>query len=288
MQPPADWVLPSSLRLGPHLYSVALGPPGELGEGVGLSLAAGPPDLPRCRHPLAAPPASLTIRPYDAPPQKAPALHYSQWSPQSARVYGRNFVCDVDFAGRQLTWWWPRRHWRTAAAGLWDLSVLAATQALALRQGGLLLHGAAVVLGGEAVVVTGPSGAGKSTLAARFPGQVLHDDVIALVPDSTAPSGWAVWSQDGSRAPLGPLPDAVALRRIAVFSADRSLSFATPLVSTNALAEIAAQTYFAGGMATDELMRHLAQLVDAVPLCRFGHWLGDSDQRVAEILWGAH
>jgi hypothetical protein len=55
-----------------------------------------------------------------------------------------------------------------------------------LASGGLLLHSAAVSVGGRGVVFAGPSGAGKSTiaslaLAAGHP--VLSDDLNALMPD---------------------------------------------------------------------------------------------------------
>jgi energy-coupling factor transporter ATP-binding protein EcfA2 len=166
------------------------------------------------------------------------------------------------------------------------MSVLASTQALALQRGGLLLHGAALVLDGQAVVVSGPSGAGKSTLAARFAGQVLHDDVIALAPDGHSPSGWAAWSQDGSRAPSGELPGQVPLQRLLLFSSDRSHTFCTPMLTAEALGELAAQTYFAGGMATARLMAQLAELAASVPLGRLGHCLSDSTATVQATLRG--
>ncbi len=276
---PTGWNPPAQLRIGPWSFSTALGPPGE------------PPHAPWAdrgldQHGPGNAAGRVLIRPYDSPPQMAAALHYPWWSAGQCRVQGRNFYCDIDFDGPRLTWWWPRRHWQSSAAALWDLSVLASTQALALRRGGLLMHGAAVVIDGYATVITGPSGAGKSTLAARFPGQVLHDDVIAIAPDRRAASGWAVWSQDGSRAPEGELPGEPPLERLAIFSTERSRTFATHLDTAEALGELAAQTYFAGGEAMGLLMGHLANLAAAVPLVRFGHCLSDERSRVEAVLRG--
>lgn len=273
------WNPPPRLRIGPWWFSTALGPAGEPPQAHSEADGADQPcssDAANC----------LVIRPYDSPPQMAAALHYPSWSAGQCRVQGRNFYCDIDFDGPRLTWWWPRRHWQSSAAALWDLSVLASTQALALHRGGLLMHGAAVVIDGQATIITGPSGAGKSTLAARFPGQVLHDDVIAIAPDPRAASGWAVWSQDGSRAPGGELPGEVPLERVAIFSTERSRTFAAPLDTAQALGELAAQTYFAGGEATGMLMSHLANLAAAVPLVRFGHCLDDERSKVEAVLRG--
>lgn len=276
--PPTTLELPRRLRIGPwQLRATRV----DDADTVELPSAAQAALLT-----AAIPAASVEIRPYDSPPQLAAALFYPAWSEQGCRVQGRNFYCDIAFDGPRLTWWWPRRHWQSAASALWDLSVLASTQALALRRGGLLLHGAALVIDGEAVVVSGPSGAGKSTLAARFAGAVLHDDVIALAPDQRSPSGWAAWSQDGSRAPSGDLPGEVPLRRLLLFSGDRAHTLSTPILAADALGELAAQTYFAGGAATAPLMAQLAQLVAAVPLGRLSHCLGDSTAAVRAALRG--
>jgi len=78
------------------------------------------------------------------------------------------------------------------------------------RQGGLLLHGAAVSFGGIGVVATGPSGSGKSTLA-RFcvqaTGQLLSDETVALYPDGTVHGSPFVSDEDligrPQRAKLG-------------------------------------------------------------------------------------
>ncbi len=266
------WSLPWALRIGPLTYQVHLYP----------QVLADEDDRP----PLALPAGTLAIVQVAKDPKEQPALHYASWSAAGGQILGNKYSVEVDLVHQRLTWYWPVRSGRFRSA-LWELSVLATLQALALAAGGLLLHGAAVVLDGAAVVVTGPSGAGKSTLAKRFAGQYLHDDVIALVPSTASPTGWAVWSQDAWRAPGPDLAPSVPLRRLAIFSTDRSQTVATPLVVGQALAELAAQTYFAGGAATASLMTQLTDLAAAVPLCRFSHCLSDPADHVKQVLLGS-
>lgn len=274
---PADelWAPPASLRIGREVFQLRHGPPGTP---PALALAGPPVD----DHGVP-PPGTLTLREWPAEPQRIDALFYPQWQPGFARVLGRKFALDLDFSRRTVTWWWPHREGLHLAA-LWELSVLGTLQALALHAGGLLLHGAAIGDGGQAIAVTGPSGAGKTTFAQRFPGQVLHDDVIALAPDAASPTGWAVWSQDGWRAPQRPLPPALPLQRIGIFDENRAITQARPVLAPDALSLLAAQTYFAGGEATPVLMAHLAALASAVPLCRFSHCLADPADRVLRLL----
>lgn len=54
---------------------------------------------------------------------------------------------------------------------------------MALRKGGVLLHGAAVVRGGRAYVFFGPSGSGKTTVTLLSRGNlILSDDLVMIVP----------------------------------------------------------------------------------------------------------
>ena len=58
------------------------------------------------------------------------------------------------------------------------------------RRGLLVLHGAAIDVGGRAVVLLGDKGAGKSTTAAALIARghrLLTDDLVALAPDASVP-----------------------------------------------------------------------------------------------------
>jgi hypothetical protein len=62
---------------------------------------------------------------------------------------------------------------------------------LAYREGGLLVHGAALVVNGNAHLFIGQSGSGKSTVVALSPGATaLGDDLVLLRPDR---QGWLVY-----------------------------------------------------------------------------------------------
>ena len=62
---------------------------------------------------------------------------------------------------------------------------------LAYREGGFLVHGAALVVDGSAHLFIGQSGSGKSTVVALSPGATaLGDDLILLRPDR---QGWLVY-----------------------------------------------------------------------------------------------
>jgi hypothetical protein len=80
----------------------------------------------------------------------------------------------------------------------------------AMAQRGLLLHAAAFVVAGRALVATGASGAGKSTLASlcqeAIGSQVLSDEIIAITPDGRA-YGTPFWSQ-------GPMEGALTESRL--------------------------------------------------------------------------
>jgi hypothetical protein len=67
-----------------------------------------------------------------------------------------------------------------------ELALRVGMQLATLRQGGLLLHAAAVAFQGRGVVALGPSGAGKSTFTRlcvhAAQAEVLSDEVVALYP----------------------------------------------------------------------------------------------------------
>jgi hypothetical protein len=66
-----------------------------------------------------------------------------------------------------------------------EAALRAAVLVSVLRQGGVLLHAAAVAFSGKALVIVGPSGAGKSTLAraaVAAGGALLSDETVGLLP----------------------------------------------------------------------------------------------------------
>lgn len=85
-----------------------------------------------------------------------------------------------------------------------DTLLRAAVASTALKKGGLLLHGVAVLVDGRAYVCPARSGSGKSTLAslARHP---LSDEVSALLPipgGGFAAHATPWWTSRGGSAPL--------------------------------------------------------------------------------------
>lgn len=73
-----------------------------------------------------------------------------------------------------------------------------------LREGGCLLHAAAIVRDGAAYVFYGPSGSGKTTVADLVGDGVITDEITVLRP---ADNGWTVsgvpWRGSPLSAPLG-------------------------------------------------------------------------------------
>ena len=92
-------------------------------------------------------------------------------------------------------------------------------------EGGLPLHAAGVVSGGQGVVFFGPSGAGKSTIAALSPHPVLSDELVVLTGGARfglrASGFWG--SLDRADAPAGgfPLAALIELRKGEEFALDR-------------------------------------------------------------------
>lgn len=92
-------------------------------------------------------------------------------------------------------------------------------------EGGLPLHAAGIVSGGQGVVFFGPSGAGKSTIAALSPHPVLSDELVVLTGGERlglrASGFWG--SLDRADAPEGGFPVAalIELRKGEEFALER-------------------------------------------------------------------
>jgi hypothetical protein len=100
--------------------------------------------------------------------------------------------------------------------------------AVAQREGGLMLHAAAVELDGQGVLFIGPSGAGKSTAAHLTDGaRCFAFDHVAVVPVET---GVLAWGLPGGTAARAPLASAVVYPLVAAFRVRRSPELAAPRV----------------------------------------------------------
>jgi len=146
---------------------------------------------------------------------------------------------------------------------------------LAVQAGGALIHAAAAVRHGGALVFFGPSGSGKSTVASLAGDYlVLNDDLVALLPSDKC---WTVfstpyWNQyrgknDRPRwAPLVGLFRLVQDRRV----------FLEVVSSGEALAELLACVPVIGQSAllSAQLLTICANVLDQIPFYRL-HFLPD-------------
>jgi hypothetical protein len=133
------------------------------------------------------------------------------------------------------------------------------------RRGGALLHGAAAVLDGKAILCIAPSEGGKTTLCGKVAGRtpVLSDETVALRLDGPSPrlSGTPFWS--GERLPtesgLFPLAAICFLRKGTMRLA--------PMAGPDALAELLLEWHLPErpGAASDALSR-ANLLISLVPL----------------------
>lgn len=92
-------------------------------------------------------------------------------------------------------------------------------------EGGLPIHGAAVVRDGNGLLFFGPSGAGKSTLAATSPHPLLSDELVALVHEKgfrvRSTGFWGTLDRDGAPRGSYPLAAAFELAKGPGFDLDR-------------------------------------------------------------------
>ena len=159
----------------------------------------------------------------------------SRAADNATALIARSFAAEVMSVG-------PHRYAATARLGdgVDGLSGLlrGISAAVLHREGGLVLHAAALELDGRAILFVGPSGAGKST-AVRLTeaGRCFAYDHVALAPTR---NGWYAWGLPGGTAADAPLAPHTVYPLAAVLRV-RQAAFGEPQLTRLT----AAQTLFA-------------------------------------------
>ncbi|WP_224364288.1 potassium transporter TrkH [Hyalangium versicolor] len=150
-----------------------------------------------------------------------------------------------------------------------ELALRVGMQLATLRQGGLLLHAAAVAFQGQGVVAIGPSGAGKSTFA-RLCSQaagadVLSDEVVALYPGARVEGSPFCSDLD--------LPSSLARARLAAVlvlhkGPEERMEEVAP---QEAITALMGQVFrpLPGEASPGEVLQRLSHICEQVPLRRF-------------------
>ncbi len=224
----------------------------------------------------------VDLLPFDAPPSDEDYAQFMTWTDSGCRIVARRTAVDIDWPSMTAVWHWPVPESPYDQLDLRSSTALATMLALALRRGGILLHGATLRRANEAVVVCGQSGAGKSTLARRFHGRYLHDDTSLLMPGD---DGWQVWFQNIHRAGPGDHPFVAPLRRIFTLGPDRSSTAKEPLPLTWSVQRLLEQTYYATPWVTHRMTEHLVNLLGSVPSYSLSHCLDTPLPLLERVLW---
>lgn len=139
-------------------------------------------------------------------------------APAAVRMAGLRLAGRLDWRPGLCGALWTPDAGSAAFAGIFENFFRVLTAYRLLEQGGVLVHGAAVVSGGRSLLALGRSGAGKTTfsrLALERGAEVLSDDLNAL---RRAAAGTVVeklpFTGDlgDSASPAGPVPLAALLR----------------------------------------------------------------------------
>ncbi len=228
--------------------------------------------------------AKLTIEltAHTAPPASEEYAQIQEWTAVGCRIVARRTIVEIDWQAATARWSWPIPESAYVQQDLRSSTALATLLALALRHGGVLLHGTSLTRGDDAVVASGPSGAGKSTLARRFHGRYLHDDTTLIMPSET---GWQVWFQDIHRAGPGKHVDQARLKRLFSIDRDRSITAKRRLSVGDGLQQLLEQTYYATPWATQQLTGNLINLLESVPCYALTHCLASPLHVLECVLW---
>ncbi|MFL5352222.1 potassium transporter TrkH [Archangium sp.] len=149
-----------------------------------------------------------------------------------------------------------------------EAALRAAVLVSVLRQGGLLLHAAAVSFAGKALVIVGPSGAGKSTLAraaVAAGGALLSDETVGLLP-----SGQVQGSPFRSDPDLVPTCATARLTRL-VWVVKGPAESVSPVAAPEAVRLLLQQSYRPppGTVSLPEVTARAVAQVERVGLHRF-------------------
>jgi energy-coupling factor transporter ATP-binding protein EcfA2 len=166
-----------------------------------------------------------------------------------------------------------------------DALLSALSAAVLEREGGVVLHAAAIEWRKRAVLFVGPSGAGKTTAGNHCAGALsFARDRVALVGSG---AGFAAWplpggSSDGALLPSSnrswlPLAGIVRVRR------GRTMPHFERLAAAHALAVLRESALSSSGAAVEEgqLLASLADIVSATPVDALHTVLGEP---LAEVI----
>lgn len=158
--------------------------------------------------------------------------------------------------------------------GSLDALLSGVVAALLYRRGGVVLHAAAIELGGEVLAFIGPSGSGKSTAARSSGAPLFAVDRLALLPPSEPGSRWLACALPGGTSEAGggarsrelvlPL---CAVLRVGPKSSPLALAL---LAGARSLAQLRAAMFQGSRLPEDErlLLDCASALLRAVPVAK--------------------